>query len=221
MHDDPGLNLTKSQLSAFLDGELPQAEAELLIRRLERDAELRRSLASFALIGEMLRTPVSSRGVVATRGFAARVSDAIAMEDMPPQAVANSAVQPTPAATSRWLRPVAGLSIAAGVAAVAIGLMNRVPDTAQPAATVALQPQRATDSSLAEASYVVPEITVTGPLVPAARLTNYVMAHSEYSSPLGRRNVLSNMLAYDPTSPDAVIPAGFVPVQNAAQWVQP
>jgi hypothetical protein len=29
----------------------------------------------------------------------------------------------------------------------------------------------------------------------AARLTNYVVAHSEYSSPLGRRSVLSGIVA--------------------------
>ena len=49
-----------------------------------------------------------------------------------------------------------------------------------------------------EPSYTVP--TTTGQpsaFVPAARLTNYVVAHSEYSSPLGRRTVLSGVLSED------------------------
>ncbi|HEY5807463.1 MAG TPA: hypothetical protein VIT67_05820, partial [Povalibacter sp.] len=39
--------------------------------------------------------------------------------------------------------------------------------------------------------------------VPAARLTNYVVAHSEYSSPLGRRTVLSGVLSDDESQPEA------------------
>jgi hypothetical protein len=62
---------------------------------------------------------------------------------------------------------------------------------------------------------------VTGPLVPAARLTNYVMAHSEYSSPIGRRNVLSNLLSDESMSLDAAIPAGFVPDVEPARQVSP
>jgi hypothetical protein len=48
-------------------------------------------------------------------------------------------------------------------------------------------------------SYTVPEPATASSLVNAARLTNYVVAHSEYSSPLGRRNVLSGIVAEDPT----------------------
>jgi hypothetical protein len=53
---------------------------------------------------------------------------------------------------------------------------------------------RSTESS----SYVVPA-AASSPAVPmaAARLTNYVVAHSEYSSPLGRRNMLTGLLASD------------------------
>jgi len=44
--------------------------------------------------------------------------------------------------------------------------------------------------------YVVPTMPSTSSaFIPATRLTNYVVAHSEYSSPLGRRSVLSGVLA--------------------------
>lgn len=43
-------------------------------------------------------------------------------------------------------------------------------------------------------SYVVPANTISN-FVPATRLTNYVVAHSEYSSPLGMRTVLSGVLS--------------------------
>jgi hypothetical protein len=52
-----------------------------------------------------------------------------------------------------------------------------------------------------ESSYVVPTSTTSSAFVPATRLTNYVVAHSEYSSPLGRRSVLTGVLAADEDVP--------------------
>src|SRR5215213_3632766 len=68
----------REQVSAMLDGELPQDEMGLLVRRLERDAELRRSFGSYALIGEALRAPGAP---LASRAFASRVSAAIDSPD--------------------------------------------------------------------------------------------------------------------------------------------
>jgi len=45
----------KEQLSAFLDGELPEPESALLLKRLERDDELRGALSRYSLIGAVLR----------------------------------------------------------------------------------------------------------------------------------------------------------------------
>ena len=219
MHDDPTVPPSDSQLSAFLDGELPEQELDLFIRRLERDSALKRSLSRYALIGEVMRTPANGGGVVAGSGFAARVGAAIDADSTP-----AADIRPAEAAAgarSRWFGPLAGLSIAAGVAVVAVGLISRAPDAPQSVAAVAERADGARDPSLAEASYIVPEITVTGPLVPAARLTNYVMAHSEYSSPIGRRNVLSNLLSDESMAPDGALPAGFVPVDEPARQVSP
>src|SRR5688572_5658960 len=67
----------KEQLSAFLDGELPDPESALLLKRLERDDELRGALSRYSLIGAVLR---SDGDVPAARQVAARVSAAIARE---------------------------------------------------------------------------------------------------------------------------------------------
>ena len=61
----------REQVSAFLDGELPSSETELLLKRLTRDPELRQSFGRYALIGEALRGAGSQ---ILTRGFAARVN---------------------------------------------------------------------------------------------------------------------------------------------------
>ena len=78
--------------------------------------------------------------------------------------------------------------------------MHRVPIAAnEPAvAPTTIVAQNADDA----ASYIVPTSTSQPAFVPATRLTNYVVAHSEYSSPLARRSVLTGVLAEDDGDPD-------------------
>lgn len=179
----------KEQLSACLDGELPEGELDLLLKRLERDPHLRRSIGNYALVGEALR---SQRPVAASAGFAARVSAAIAAE---PASKREPAPRISPAAI-RWLRPAAGVAIAAGVAAVAVVSLR--PTAMQPELVAINESAPAVANEPAQApSYTVPTNPGTTAFVPAARLTNYVVAHSEYSSPLGRRTVLSGVLSDD------------------------
>ncbi len=71
----------REQVSAFLDGELPNTETELLLKRLTRDGELRESFGRYALIGEALR---GSGSQMLTRGFASRVN--LAIDGEPAQA---------------------------------------------------------------------------------------------------------------------------------------
>jgi len=96
----------REQVSAFLDGELPNSETELLLKRLTRDGELRESFGRYALIGEAIRG--SGRGLI-TRGFSGRVNLAIDGELVP----ADEHVVHTRA--PRWWRPLAGAAVAAGV----------------------------------------------------------------------------------------------------------
>jgi negative regulator of sigma E activity len=218
----------REQVSAFLDGELPNTETELLLKRLTRDAELRESFGRYALIGEALRG--TGPGVL-SKSFASRVDRAIDGEPMP------AAAQPQIAKTPRWWRPLAGVGVAAGVAAIAIvALQQRAgsPNMAQlqPAAIVKVAPGmpvadsrpvsvKASPAALTaqnhEAlSYTVPTATAdsTSPMAPG-RLTNYVFAHSKYSSGLGQRGVLADLLIEDDAPPPAEVPPP--PVKHAAQ----
>ncbi len=188
----------REQVSAFLDGELPGSETELLLKRLTRDAELRESFGRYALIGECLR---GSSRVPLTRGFAGRVNRAI---DGERSAVGAEVL--LHGSRVRWWRPLAGATVAAGVAAVAILALQQRAD--QPALHAALPatPKEAI-------SYTVPAAPPDAPaLLPAARLTNYVFAHSQYSSVLGQRNVLSGLL----TDADEQQAAGNVRAVNGA-----
>jgi sigma-E factor negative regulatory protein RseA len=188
------------QLSACLDGELPAAELDLLLKRLQRNPELREALGRYTVIGETLR---HSRPVVASRSFTDKVMAAV---DQEPAARRAARISPV---TLRRLRPVAGVGVAATVAAIAIFSVQRAgvapgplatnEPTAVPAATVA----RNSDDA---PSNIVPTTTssLQSAFVPATRLTNYVVAHSEYSSPLARRSVLTGVLAEDDGDADNV-----------------
>jgi sigma-E factor negative regulatory protein RseA len=188
------------QISAFVDGELQEHETELLFKRLEREPELRARLVRYSTIGASLREE-AGRGV--TRSFAARVSAAIASAGAePPGQPLHARLNP------RWLRTIAGLGVAATVAAVAILGVQQLQAPVSGAATQvaatspASQPIFIGDLPSSAPSYTVPAPTTDVPLVPAARLTNYVVAHSQYSSAFGRRNMLSGIISEDPTPVD-------------------
>jgi sigma-E factor negative regulatory protein RseA len=184
------------QLSACLDGELPASELDLLLKRLERNPELREALGRYTAIGEALR---QARPAIASRSFVDKVMAAIDEEP----AVARRPVRLSPRLL-RTLRPMAGIGVAATVAALAIFSVQRAGVTPGP---IAANESTAPTTIVAQnddqaASYIVPTNTTQSAFVPATRLTNYVVAHSEYSSPLARRSVLTGVLAEDDGDPD-------------------
>ncbi len=215
----------REQVSAFLDGELPGSETELLLKRLTRDGELRESFGRFALIGEAVRGGTSS---LMTRGFAGRVNLAIDGEPIPANGYALHSRAP------RWWRPFAGAAVAAGVAAMAIvsvqhravapGLRSGAVVTAQNAtartqasllARNATLPQGSLQTPREAISYTVPAASpAASSAIPPARLTKYVFAHSRYSSGLDQRGVLADLLidAEDQQPPPQEVPPPVVPV---------
>ncbi|AMN47306.1 hypothetical protein ACG33_09405 [Steroidobacter denitrificans] len=172
----------KEQVSACLDAELSKAQIDLLVQRVARDADLGEVMRRYALIGEALR---SDKPVAAARGFAADVMAALEQE-------------PTLRTSMRWsaalvrrIRPVMSMAVAAGVAgAVVLGVqqLGWMPGQAVFDDAAVFEP--------VEVFEPVAQIRGTA-TAPATRLTNYVVAHSEYSSPLGRRSVLTGVLADD------------------------
>lgn len=173
----------REQISALLDGELARDELGLLVRRMERDAELRRAFGNYVLIGEALRAPGS---VTASRGFAARVE--AALDETPAQVESIDGLRRQGA--SRWARPALASAVAASVAVAGVLLLRLDTKVDEPVAD-------ATDSI--EAPQYVPQSSAASPtLEQSQRLASYLVAHSQFSSPLGRRAVLMNVLAEDP-----------------------
>ena len=97
----------KMQISAFVDGELPEAEAQLLLRRLSQDAELRQQAAEYFAIGRAMRGQSSVAG---SSGLRSRITAAIddKLVDME-----FEEIEPV---GRRIGRPLAGFAIAATVA---------------------------------------------------------------------------------------------------------
>jgi sigma-E factor negative regulatory protein RseA len=199
----------REQVSAFLDGELPGSETELLLKRLTRDGELRESFGRYALIGEALR---GSNHALLRKGFESRVNLAIDGEPVPVVAALVST------RSARWWRPLAGAAVVTGVAVVAVTAMQH----RSPLVTASIPTAGPTLAANREAiSYTVPTAPVAapGPMAaarPSGRLTNYMFAHSRYSYGLGQRGVLTDLLIQDDAPATATVEAAkAVPVRVA------
>jgi negative regulator of sigma E activity len=175
----------RMQLSAFVDGELPQNEAELLLRRMSQDAELRREIAEYMAIGRLMRAEAGLAG-------ADRLHERVAAEidDRPVEAEALKAV----VGASRAIRPLAGAAIAATVALIGI---------------FALQQTTSLDELPAEmappvANQGVPEIDAQ-----LERQRQFFVNHAETSSQHGANGMNSRVVSLrfseelvDATEPD-------------------
>jgi Anti sigma-E protein RseA, N-terminal domain len=103
-------DMIRMQISAFVDGELPDSESELLLRRLCQDAELRQVVASYMGIGRNMRRDVEVPGIVLLRQ---RIAEELGAESF----AEGPALKPP---GNRLVRPLTGFAVAATVAALAI-----------------------------------------------------------------------------------------------------
>jgi len=199
-----------SQLSAMFDDELPEQQCELLARRLARDENLKARWGRYAAIGATIRREQTVRQ---TSRFAQRISTAIASE--PPLLAEPAGMRKKFAnpAVRRWVKPVFGAALAASVAALAIFVMRfqaplspSVGDSQFLAQSGSSQETvldggatgSGTGSSTEPDSYTVPQSVEPLSVMPSTELANYVVAHSEVSTPLIRRNTLSAFVASEP-----------------------
>ncbi len=159
------------QLSAYVDGELPQNEAEMLLRRMSQDAELRQEIAEYLAIGRVMRGEAGAAGIDGIRG---RVMAAI------DDSVTSTGIVSDREQAPRSLKPLIGVAIAATVALAAIfGLQqtNRVDvvDGVAPIPTVV---------------EVVPDFTPQ-----QDQLRQYFLSHGETSSQLGANGMNSRLVS--------------------------
>ncbi len=175
----------KMQISAFVDGELPDAEADLLTRRLSRDTDLRRQAARYLEIGQLMRGEAEMPAVGKLRArIAAALDGEAALAGLPPDRPA--------AGSPRWLRPAAGVAIAASVAVLAlVGLRQLdVPQagTAVPTAALAFDDGR---------TYTEPDLQDVMSDRPADMLLQYYLSHGQTAGELGANGILSEFVTLE------------------------
>lgn len=163
----------REQLSAFVDGELPENEAELLLRRMSQDAELRQDVAEYLAIGRLMR---SEPGLAGADRLHERIAAAI--DEKPADAGDNTdAIK-----VSRAIRPLAGFAVAATVALVAI---------------FALQQSTGIDELPNDTSLV--SDNTPGDVVPSIdaqqeRQRQYFRSHADSLSQLGANGLVSRVV---------------------------
>jgi len=166
----------RMQISAFVDGELPDNEADLLLRRMGQDAGLRRSVAEYLAIGRAMRGEACWAGV---DGIHERVADAIDDKPIEPQHPSEPDVR------RRSLRPLASVAAAAAVAVIAIfGLqqMTGVGGVDSPGSTAA--PLQAT----VEPDYTVPQGI-------SEQLREYYLVHGATATENGANGMLTRFVS--------------------------
>jgi len=164
----------RMQISAFVDGELPDNEADLLLRRMGQDAELRLKVAEYLAIGRALRGEASVPGVD-------RIHERVSAEidDKPLDDVADTPEKKPSAA----IRPLAGFAIAASVALAAIFGLQQMTDVDEEAAG-------ALDAAVAEqdTAYTVPQSV-------DEQLRQYYRMHEEAAGEFGATGINSRFVS--------------------------
>lgn len=164
----------KMQLSAFVDGELPENEQELLLRRLSQDASLRKQVAEYLAIGHAMRGEMQIGGINGVRERVARALDEKPLQDIDVEQSLQS---------HRLIRPLAGFAIAATVALAAI---------------FGLQQMTSVDTVSPAESGIVAD-TVAFPTQPAADnlLRQYELMHSALASDNGANNIRARLTSLE------------------------
>jgi hypothetical protein len=176
----------KMQISAFVDGELPENESELLLRRLSQDAVLRTQIARYLQIGRLIRR---EREIPRMDELRKRI--AMALGEQPDEAP----VRPE-RSRRRLLKPAAGFAIAASVAVLAlVGLRQAdVPGAAEPAGRTAAASQ---PSSETVAGYTEPLPDEALRSRPGDMLTQYYLSHGATSADLGANGILARLVTLE------------------------
>ena len=173
------------QISALLDGELPEEEAGLLLRRLDGDAKYREVLSRYSFVGALMRDdsadPAASR--LGERVLAA-LSEETSFSGKTPRAMPWKGVG----------RGLAGAGIAAAAAFVAISALVG-PGTDSGSAP--LNTLAKVDAP-GRVSYTVPVNRVSHQVIEPVRLTSYLVSHGEFSSAVSRRGIDSHIVRQMP-----------------------
>ncbi len=167
----------RMQISAFVDGELPENEAELLLRRLSQDADMRDQVAEYLAIGRALR---GEAGVAGAAELRERV-----LAEIDEREPLHAAVADTASPRAVW-KPLAGAAVAAAVALLAIvGFQQTNVDAGDPGALLANDIVNTVEGE----SYTVPPSD--------EMLRQYILSHEAAAADSGANGFNSRMVTLE------------------------
>lgn len=182
----------RNTISELLDGETLEADLPRTVARLSAESELKNCWSRYVVVRECLHG-----NATVTKDLSRRVADALEQEPVlfaPAQG--NVTAQPAGQDAWRYLKPAAGLAIAASVAAIAViglrgdGSITRPVGPASPLsqstlADAAPRSTVATDVQFADAEVRTP-ISRQGSARNDAWLNEYLLRHTEAAGFGGR-----------------------------------
>ena len=169
-------------LSSLMDGELSRETGLFLTRRLSSDEQMCDTWERYHLIRDCIRQPGSKHHV---SGLCVKLNASLDAEEMP---------SASPWINNRWLKPVSGLAIAAGVALMAV--VATAPQTSE------LQGAGDTADTQVNQPFVSPNTLPLAPVSQAAsftasqqassnRLNVYLLRHNQMARTAGRQGFVS------------------------------
>lgn len=184
----------RMQISAFVDGELPDNEADLLLRRMGQDADLRHKVAEYLAIGRALRGETSVPGVDRIHERVSAEIDEKPLEDV----IAAAGSPPT-----RAIRPLVGAAVAATVALLAIFGLQQTTSVDE------------TDAGMLEGSLAETDAGYTVPQQLDEQLRQYYLSHSATATEFGANGInprfvslrLSEETLQEPARDEEMVPA--------------
>ncbi len=171
----------KLQISAFIDGELPANESELLLRRLSQDAALRQQVSRFLEIGRLMRQDREVPGMNQLRGRIAAALGEEPTQTDDEQDVVGSAL----------MTPTTGVAVAATVAAVALLGLSQLDGPGDPIL------QQAISIDDGPVAYTEPDITRALAEQPNELLLQYHLSHGDSSPGLGPNGIRTRVISLE------------------------
>lgn len=193
----------RESLSAWVDGELGRDEARFLARRLESDVDLRAAVSRYALAGACLR---GDRVQPVGEDFSARVAARIGAEE-------------APRTRGRFLRPLAGGAIAAGVAALALMVTGPVRESPAGLAPVAETTAPAVPVLAAPTALRTEDLAAVLPLRQVSETWAMPLAPTAGAMPVEALDpAVEAYFLRHAAGGSASARAGFVPYVNMVAW---
>lgn len=169
----------RMQISAFIDGELPENESELLLRRLSQDAALRQQVSGYLEIGRLMRRDREFPGMDRLRG---RIAAALGDET-------EGRVEEQKVVGSALMTPTTGVAVAATVAALALVGLSQLDAPGDPVL------QRAVAIDDGPAAYTEPDIVRALAEQPSEMLLQYHLSHGDSSPGLGPNGIRTRVIS--------------------------